>query len=191
MEYGWARVIHHLCDCGLLILFVQPEYREVFEVEVSKNPNMAVIVLDQETAKCPKCGQVYDLPPAEVLDVDRIKFGQWVLDHPQFGRWLADYVSDQEEQSHQLETMPNKEANKMHDHEWYIFSTIVDQVKLLARCECGAVGTIAAPTGEEWEKAFHALSKPYRWNGPERVELLPGFTTAWDTDHHVWTVIRG
>ncbi len=64
-----------------------------------------------------------------------------------------------------------------HQHEWIVFSTAVNIVSLLVRCECGAVGLVKAPTAKEWGRAFHAPSHPYPWKEPQRVEILEGWTT--------------
>jgi hypothetical protein len=78
-----------------------------------------------------------------------------------------------------------------HNHDWHVFSTILDKSSLLVRCECGAVGVVEDPSKAEWNKAFHAPSHPYQWGEPDRVKIIPGYTTAWDDSHHVWTVTRG
>ena len=60
-------------------------------------------------------------------------------------------------------------------HEWGVFSTVLEDVALLVQCvECGAYGKVTDPTADEWQRAFHAPSDPYRWPDNVRVELLPG-----------------
>ena len=60
-------------------------------------------------------------------------------------------------------------------HEWGVFSTVLEDVCLLVQCvECGAYGKVSDSTAEEWQRAFHAPSKPYHWPHGDRVELLPG-----------------
>lgn len=61
------------------------------------------------------------------------------------------------------------------DHEWGVFFTVLKDAILLLQCvECGAYGKVSDPSAEEWQRAFHAPSKPYQWSDSERVELLPG-----------------
>jgi len=78
-----------------------------------------------------------------------------------------------------------------HSHKWIVFSTLLEESWLLVKCECGDVGAIKDPTSEEWSEAYHAPSSPYLWPDPERVEVLPGWTTVFNSDHRVWTVVRG
>jgi hypothetical protein len=57
-------------------------------------------------------------------------------------------------------------------HEWVVYSTALNQGWLLLQCvECGLHGTIENPSKEEWEKAFFAPSKPYRWHDETRVVM--------------------
>jgi hypothetical protein len=58
----------------------------------------------------------------------------------------------------------------LHNHEWVVFSTALADVSLMVRCDgCGAWGTVDDPSAEEWSEAFHAPTKPYRWNDGSRV----------------------
>jgi hypothetical protein len=55
-------------------------------------------------------------------------------------------------------------------HEWVVFSTALRDVCLMVQCvECGASGTVDDPTKEEWSEAFHAPTRPYRWDDDARV----------------------
>ena len=49
-------------------------------------------------------------------------------------------------------------------HEWIVFSTALRDCSLMLQCvECGAMGSVVDPSEEEWSEAFHAPSRPYRW----------------------------
>ena len=53
-------------------------------------------------------------------------------------------------------------------HEWIVFSTCLGTAEIMCECViCGAFGVVPDPTSEEWGKAFHAPSHPYRWQGGE------------------------
>lgn len=56
-------------------------------------------------------------------------------------------------------------------HEWVVFSTCIGTIEIMCECAtCGAFGVVADPFQEEWSKAFHAPSHPYRWpGGDDRV----------------------
>ena len=57
-------------------------------------------------------------------------------------------------------------------HEWVVFSTVLKDVCLMLQCaECGAMGTVNDPSEDEWGEAFHAPSRPYRWEHDTRVKL--------------------
>lgn len=57
-----------------------------------------------------------------------------------------------------------------HEHEWVVFSTAIGDHCLMVQCvECGAVGSVADPSMDEWGDAFHAPSRPYRWTEDARV----------------------
>lgn len=57
-------------------------------------------------------------------------------------------------------------------HDWWVFSTAILDGVLMVECRAtGAFGIVRNPTKEEWRKAFHAPSRPYRWDQPERVEI--------------------
>ena len=59
-----------------------------------------------------------------------------------------------------------------HDHEWVVFSTTLQEGRLMLQCViCGIEGTIDDPTREEWRRAFHAPSAPYRWGNASRVTV--------------------
>lgn len=59
-----------------------------------------------------------------------------------------------------------------HDHEWVVFSTALAEGWLMVQCTiCGAMGTVDDPTKEEWSQAFHAPSRPYRWQDGLRVTI--------------------
>ena len=72
-------------------------------------------------------------------------------------------------------TLHNGEGNVQNvecDHEWVVFSTALKEVCLLVQCvQCGAVGTVDSPSKAEWSEAFHAPSRPYRWNDASRVTI--------------------
>ena len=58
-------------------------------------------------------------------------------------------------------TFPN---NSKPDRDWRVFSTNLTTVELMLRCaKTDAFGVVPNPTAEEWERAFHAPSHPYRW----------------------------
>lgn len=55
-------------------------------------------------------------------------------------------------------------------HEWVVFSTALQERWLMLQCvECGLHGTVEEPTAEEWSQAFHAPSRPYRYEDETRV----------------------
>lgn len=59
---------------------------------------------------------------------------------------------------------------KPENHIWFIYSTAVNDGVLLAKCfHCNSYGSVDNPTKEEWSKAFHAPSNPYRWYETDRV----------------------
>lgn len=63
-----------------------------------------------------------------------------------------------------------KSALCIHGHEWVVYSTAMQEHWLMLQCvECGEMGTIDAPSTEEWSEAFHAPSSPYRWHESTRV----------------------
>jgi hypothetical protein len=58
------------------------------------------------------------------------------------------------------------------EHRWVVFSTDLGRGILLCRCiNCDALGSITEPSSKEWEKAFYARQKPYRWPHNERVTM--------------------
>ncbi len=58
------------------------------------------------------------------------------------------------------------------EHEWVVFSTDLTNVFLMLECvECGASATVNDPTQAEWAQAFHASSRPYRWDDRRRVVI--------------------
>jgi hypothetical protein len=65
-----------------------------------------------------------------------------------------------------------KMVNSHCDHEWVVFSTAVDDQMLMVQCiNCLAIGTVDDPSHAEWNEAFHAPSKPYRWDEGMRVTV--------------------
>lgn len=77
-----------------------------------------------------------------------------------------------------------------HIHQWIVFSTALADVFLMVYCECGDYGIVREPSKKEWSDAFHAPSNPYPWNEPERVEIIPGYTTAIHPEHGVRTFVE-
>jgi len=67
-----------MCDCGTVLIFSRPEDREPLQnlVDMDKEGRIALILLDQTAAPCPKCGKLYLLPPAEILDPERYPLGR-------------------------------------------------------------------------------------------------------------------
>lgn len=58
------------------------------------------------------------------------------------------------------------------DHEWTVYSTATAQVCLELHCnKCAILGAVFDPTAEEWDEAFNAPSKPYRWYDNDRVTV--------------------
>lgn len=58
------------------------------------------------------------------------------------------------------------------DHEWVVFSTAMNDGCLMLQCvQCGLHATVDDPSKEEWSKAYHAPSKPYRWRDETRVVI--------------------
>ncbi len=66
----------------------------------------------------------------------------------------------------------------MHDHEFYVFDTSVDDDRsvLLVVCLCGFFGNVSNPSEQEWEAALQAQSKPYPWLERSRVTFRYYFT---------------
>ena len=59
-----------------------------------------------------------------------------------------------------------------HEHEWVVYSTAMKERWLMLQCaDCGTMATVDDPTKEEWSRAFHAPSKPYRWTDEARVHV--------------------
>jgi hypothetical protein len=62
------------------------------------------------------------------------------------------------------------QVNGCNTHEWAVFSTFVEDRALFVQCvECGASGTVDDPSKNEWKRAFHAPSRPYRWHDESRI----------------------
>lgn len=69
----------------------------------------------------------------------------------------------------------NTTATTHHHHEWVVFSTALAEGWLMLQCvECGAMATVDDPSKEEWAEAFHAPSKPYRWEDDTRATVRHG-----------------
>lgn len=65
-----------------------------------------------------------------------------------------------------------KDAESEHPHEWVVFSTCLGTRELMCECAaCGAFGTVANPTLEEWREACGAPSNPYKWEDASRVTV--------------------
>lgn len=59
------------------------------------------------------------------------------------------------------------------DHDWHVISTVLSTVQLQVACNnCALYGVVSNPTEQEWGDGYHAPSKPYRWQQPERVEFI-------------------
>src|SRR5688572_18862286 len=59
-----------------------------------------------------------------------------------------------------------------HRHEWWVYGTARKQRWLMLRCSgCGAEGSVDDPSEEEWDEAYEAPSRPYRWPDEGRVHL--------------------
>lgn len=55
-------------------------------------------------------------------------------------------------------------------HEWVVYSTALQEGWLMLHCvECGAEGTIDAPSKKELSAAAYSPSRPYRWKDGTRV----------------------
>src|SRR5262245_31068571 len=55
-------------------------------------------------------------------------------------------------------------------HEWVVYATARAPPCLELECSrCGVLGNVFDPSSEEWNRAFHAPSKPYKWREPGRV----------------------
>jgi len=58
------------------------------------------------------------------------------------------------------------------EHEWTVYATAFAQVCLELYCDkCAIHGAVFDPTADEWEQAFGASAKPYRWHDGTRVTL--------------------
>lgn len=57
--------------------------------------------------------------------------------------------------------------------EWIVYSTAVSNVALLLSCpELGINGFVLDPTKKEWEEAFYAPTKSYKWaGGNDRIQI--------------------
>ena len=63
-------------------------------------------------------------------------------------------------------------SDSQSNHSWIVFSTALEDRCLMLNCkDCGAMGTVADPSSEEWGKAFEAPCKPYLWNEESRVSI--------------------
>jgi hypothetical protein len=58
-------------------------------------------------------------------------------------------------------------------HDWWVFSTAIQEVVLILVCrKTGSMGIVRDPTADEWRQAFYAPGKSYRWHDPSRVEVM-------------------
>jgi|GEM_PF-2903241 len=59
------------------------------------------------------------------------------------------------------------------EHEWFVVSTATQQVDLILECyKCMSCGVVEDPTKTEWERAFDAPTKSYRWHNASRVKYV-------------------
>ena len=62
------------------------------------------------------------------------------------------------------------------EHEWFVVSTATHQVDLMLEChKCMSYGVVEDPSKNEWETAFDASSKSYRWRENSRVKYVGTF----------------
>ena len=62
------------------------------------------------------------------------------------------------------------------EHEWFVVSTATHKVDLILECyKCMSYGVVEDPSENEWETAFDAPSKSYRWHENLRVKYVGTF----------------
>ena len=65
--------------------------------------------------------------------------------------------------------MNTKAIIRCKSHEWVVFSMCYGTKELMLECvKCGAFGTVANPTREEWCKP---ADTPYGWHDADRVTI--------------------
>lgn len=61
-------------------------------------------------------------------------------------------------------------------HRWFVVSTATQEVDLILEChKCMSRGVVEDPTEAEWERAFDAPTRSYRWYENSRVKYVGVF----------------
>ncbi len=79
-----ARIAPFVCECGAILVLMQDceatrALAGLFD-DGKGRPGAPVqsVFLGPESTACEACGKVYELPSAELLDLDRSEFGRWI-----------------------------------------------------------------------------------------------------------------
>ncbi|MCG3147940.1 MAG: hypothetical protein PCFJNLEI_01381 [Verrucomicrobiae bacterium] len=66
-------------------------------------------------------------------------------------------------------------------HEWWVFSTCLDTAELMLICtKTDAFAVVPQPTAAEWQQAYWAPKRPYRWPDSKRGRVV----VKWPTGAH-------
>lgn len=71
-----------------------------------------------------------------------------------------------------LDGWTRDQLRKSQAKEWWVYSTAISEGWLMLRCgNTGSFGTVRDPSREEWNRAFYAPERPYRWMDDSRVVI--------------------
>lgn len=71
------------CVCGRFYAVFQLESYHLADFIGTACAGEIDIFICGEHAVCSACGREVDLPPAEILDIERSDFGRWLIDNKQ------------------------------------------------------------------------------------------------------------
>ena len=75
---------------------------------------------------------------------------------------------------------PCGESARGDDHDWLVFTTYTEDVLIGVFCRrCGADGIIQRPKKADWERAYDAPNRPYRWHNGRAVRFINRRLDRW------------
>jgi hypothetical protein len=75
---------------------------------------------------------------------------------------------------------PCRESARGESHDWLVFTTYLKPVSIGVFCRrCGCDGMVQKPTRRDWERAYDAPARPYRWHSGHLVRFINRRLAQW------------
>lgn len=140
-----------------MVARLNDEYVATYRWEINPRNGWLTVQLQDGSIMPTKMGEW--CPYSEAADFFCITNAQIVIDDPQ-----KSIFGDDTKVTEEVGVTEEIEVDCL--HEWWVYSTSISPPSIMVQCRhCRVLGNTEHYTSAEWQKAYHAPTEPFIWEG--------------------------